>query len=88
MLDACIADLFAIFSCSYSDALVDVEDLLELDYQFAKVMLFLCPHKCLVVILQKVDPILSTSFYTWYVKNFGREYISKARDPEVISVHH
>ena len=60
-----------------------VEDLLELDYQFAKVMLYLCPHKDLVVILQKVDPILSTSFYTWYVKNIGREYIIKAKDPEV-----
>ena len=64
-----------------------VEDLLELDYQFAKVMLYLCPHKDLVFILQKVDPILSTSFYTWYVKNFGREYIIKAKDPGV-SVQH
>ena len=60
-----------------------VEDLMELDYVFAKVMLYMCPHNDLVTVLQNVDPILASKFYIWYVKNHGREYITKAKDPEV-----
>ena len=44
-------------------------DLMDLDYVFTKVMLYVCPHKDLVAVLQKVDPILATSFYIWYVDN-------------------
>ena len=72
---------------SYNDALMDVEDLMGLDYVFAKVMLCMCPHNYLVVVLQKVDPILATKFYIWYVKNHGKEYITKAKDPEVNNSH-
>ena len=68
---------------SYTDALMNVNDLMELDYVFAKVMLYMCPHNDLVVVLQTVDPILASKFYIWYVKNHGQEYINKAKDPEV-----
>ena len=68
---------------SYYDALMNVEDLMGLDYIFAKVMLYMCPHNDLVVVLQKVDPILASKFYIWYVKNHGKVYITKAKDPEV-----
>ena len=50
---------------------------------FAKVMLYMCPQVELSVFLQKVDPILATSFYIWYVMNNGKEYITKAKNPEV-----
>ena len=62
---------------------MNVNDLMELDYVFAKVMLYMCPHNDLVVVLQRVDPILASKFYIWYVKNHGKEYITKAKDPEV-----
>lgn len=69
--------------------MVYVEDLMELDFLFAKIMLYMCPHNELFVLLQKVDPILATSFYIWYVKNHGREYITKEKDREVgVHVHH
>ena len=60
-----------------------VEDLMELDYVFAQVMMYMCPHNDLVVVLQKVDPILGSKFYIWYVKNHGKEYITEAKDPQV-----
>ena len=66
---------------------MNVNDLMELDYVFAKVMLYMCPHNDLVVVLQTVDPILASKFYIWYVKNHGKEYITKAKDPEV-STHY
>ena len=66
---------------------MNVNDLMELDYVFSKVMLYMCPHNDLVVVLQTVDPILASKFYIWYVKNHGKEYITKAKDPEV-STHY
>ena len=68
---------------SYYHALMNVEDLMELDYVFAKVMLYMCPHNDLVVVLQRVDPILASKFYIWYVKNHGKEYI---KDPQVTTL--
>ena len=63
---------------------MNVEDLMEMDYVFASVMLYMCPHNDLVVVLQKVDPILASKFYIWYVKNHGKEYFTKAcKNPEV-----
>ena len=57
--------------------MMTVMDLMEMDYIFTKVMLYMCPHKNLVVILQKVDPILATSFYIWYIKDNGKELTSE-----------
>ena len=65
------------------DVVVFVEDLMELDIVFAQVMLYMCPHDKLSVVLQKVDPILATRFYIWYVDKRGREYITKVKNPEV-----
>ena len=62
------------------EALVYVEDLMELDFVFAKVVLYMCPDNELYVVLQRVDPILASKFYIWYVQNHG---ITKAKDPEV-----
>ena len=65
---------------------MNVEDLMELDYVFAKVMLYMCPHNDLVVVLQRVDLILASKFYIWYVKNHGKEYINIAKDPQVTTL--
>ena len=59
--------------------MMSVMDLMDLDYMFTIVMLYMCPHKNLVVVLQKVDPILATSFYIWYVDNHGKDFL-KAKD--------
>ena len=72
------------YSHSYTNALVELGDLMELDFVLAKVMLYLCPHNNLYLVLQRVDPIISTNFYIWYVKkSLGKEFISKAKDAEV-----
>ena len=55
--------------------MMSVTDLMELDYEFTKVMLYMCPHKDLYFVLQKVDPILATSFYIWFVKHHEREFL-------------
>ena len=57
--------------------MMTVMDLMEMDCIFTKVMLYMCPHKDLVAVLQKVDPILATSFYIWYIKDNGKELKSK-----------
>ena len=62
---------------------MNVEGLMGMDYVFAKVMLYMCPHNDMVVVLQNIDPILASKFYIWYVKNHGKEYITKAKDPQV-----
>ena len=69
-------------SCSH-EILEHVKDLIEFDYVVMKVLLFMCPHKELGTVLQNADPILCTSFYIWYVQNYGRDYIAKAKDHEV-----
>ena len=61
------------------DILPNVEDLMEMDYMFTKVMLYMSPHKDLYVVLQRADPILATSFYIWYVESHGKEFL-KAKD--------
>ena len=61
------------------DILISVLDLMEMDYNFTKVMLYVTPQKDLFMVLQKVDPILATSFYSWYVKNHGKEFL-KGKD--------
>lgn len=70
--------LYRYYSCI--DVVVFVEDLMELDFVFAKMMLYMCPHDELSVVLRKVDPILATSFYIWYVEKHG---ITKVKNPEV-----
>ena len=37
------------------DILPNVEDLMEMDYMFTKVMLYMSPHKDLYVVLQRAD---------------------------------
>ena len=63
--------------------MMSVMDLMDLDYVFTKVMLYMCPHKDLVAVLQKVDPILATSFYIWYVENHGKEFLKAKVSVEV-----
>ena len=64
--------------------MMTVMDLMDLDYMFTKVMLYMCPYQCLVAVLQRVDPILATSFYIWYVENDGKEFLkAKACSAEV-----
>ena len=65
--------------CSYMDIVMTVMDLMDLDYMFTTVMLYMCPYLCLVDVLQQVDPILATNFYIWYVENHGKELL-KAKD--------
>ena len=71
--------------CSFMYIMMTVMDLMELDYSFTKVMLYMCPYQCLVAVLQKVDPILATSFYIWYVENHGKEFL-KAKDNVEVSI--
>ena len=58
---------------SFMSIMMSVTDLMELDYMFITVMLYVCPYQCLVDVLLRVDPILATSFYIWYVKKCGQE---------------
>ena len=60
------------------EVLIDVLDLMEMDHYFAKVMLYMSPHKSVFLVLQKVNPILATSFYKWYFECHGKEIIVKA----------
>ena len=69
---------------SYKEALVYVQDLMELDYVFTKVMLYMCPHKDLSTVLSSCDPVLANSFYIWYLDDHGKEFVIKAKDSEVI----
>lgn len=68
---------------SYREALVDVEDLMELDFVLTKVMLYMCPHKDLSTVLSSCDPVLANSFYIWYLDDHGKEFVIKAKDSEV-----
>ena len=68
---------------SYREALVKVEDLMELDFFFTKVMLYMCPHKDLSAVLSLCDPVLANSFYIWYLDYHGKEFVIKAKDSEV-----
>lgn len=63
---------------------MNVEDLMELDFVFTKVMLYMCPHKDLSAVLSPCDPVLANSFYIWYLDNHGKEFVIKAKDSEVI----
>ena len=69
--------------CSYMDTMITVMDLMEMDHTFTRVMLYMCPHKDLFAVLQKVDPILATSFYIWYIKDTGKELKSPKENGEV-----
>ena len=69
---------------SYREALVNVEDLMELDFVLTKVMLYMCPHKDLSTVLSVCDPVLANSFYIWYLDNHGKELAIKTKDFEVI----
>ena len=60
---------------------MNVTDLMELDCVFIQVILYICPHKNLADVLQRVDLILATSFYNWYVENERPAYY------EVLHVH-
>ena len=75
-------------SCSYNYVLMNVTDLMEMDYMFTKVMLYMSPHKNLYVVLQIVDPILATSFYIWYIETYKKELLTKAnKDKDLVAVH-
>ena len=71
--------------CSYNRILMKVTDLMEMDYMFTKVMLYMSPHKDLFVVLQKVDPILATSFYIWYIETYEKELTKGNKD--LVAVH-
>ena len=74
--------------CSYMYALVNVTDLMDMDYMFTKVMLYMCPHKDLYSVLQRVDPILATNFYIWYIETYEKELLTKAnKDKDLVMVH-
>ena len=79
------AHAFAL-SCSYNYILMNVTDLMEMDYMFTKVMLYMSPHKDLYVVLQKVDPILATSFYIWYIETYEKELLTKGTK-DLVTVH-
>ena len=78
--------MYFLFIYSYNYILMNVTDLMEMDYMFTKVMLYMSPHKDLYVVLQKVDPIMATSFYIWYIETYEKELLTKG-NKDLVTVH-